>query len=313
MVNSLDVIGVGRAVMDFAVLVPDYPELDRKTEALDRFYGSGSPVPNALCQLARWGWDTALVAAVGADREGEDFTSNLASCSVETSFLTRREGQSTPRAYIWVEERTGKRTVVLDRALAPLSDGDLPFQSLHQARFLLADGYEAAANIAAMKAVREKGGEVMLDVGAVRELMDEQLALCDWIIASLNFAKQRFGNLDLFQVVRELLGYGARGVVVTNGAGGCVATWEDEVEWFRSFPVATVDTTGAGDIFHAGFLHGRLKGWSVPSSVRWAAAAAAISTTGFGGRGKLPDEAEVRELLVREGEPWDGEPENEWK
>jgi sulfofructose kinase len=311
--NSLDVMGVGRAVMDYAVLVPKYPEADQKTEALDRYYGSGSPVPNALCQLSSWGWKTALAAVVGDDREGDDFIRDLTSCSVETAFVTRKTGQSTPRAFIWVEAGSGKRTVVLDRALAPLSAGDLPFESLQPSRFLLADGYETNANLAAMKAVREGGGEVMLDVGAVREQMDEQFALCDWIIASLAFAKERYGSLDLFQVVRELLAFGAKGAVVTNGAGGCVAAWEQQVEWFRSYRVETVDTTGAGDIYHAGFLHGLLNGWSVPSSVRWASAAAALSTTSLGGRGKLPNEGEVRDLLVREGEPWDGKPENMWK
>lgn len=310
--DSFDVIGIGRAVMDYAVLIPKYPDADQKTEALDRYYGSGSPVPNALCQLARWGWNTALNAGVGDDREGQDFISDLTSCSVNTGFVTRRAGQPTPRAYIWVEQGSGKRTVVLDRALAPLSIEDLPFESLRSSRFLLADGYESTANLAAMKAVRDGGGEVVLDVGAVREQMDEQLALCDWIIASLAFAKQRYGNLDLFQVVRELHAFGAKGTIVTNGAGGCVAAWDDNVEWFRSFRVDTVDTTGAGDIFHAGFLHGLLKGWSVPSSVRWASAAGALSTMMLGGRGKLPDETEVQDLLVREGEPWDGKPQNEW-
>lgn len=95
--KPFDVVGVGRAVMDSAVLLDQYPDVDSKVEALDRFHGAGSPVPNALCQLSRWGWQTALVAGVGDDPLGSSLVNELTSCSVNTDWLTRREGQRTPR------------------------------------------------------------------------------------------------------------------------------------------------------------------------------------------------------------------------
>jgi len=301
--NTIDVIGVGRAVMDYAVLVTKHPVVDQKTEALDRFYGSGSPIPNALCQLAGWGWSTSLVAVVGDDRDGEEFLSCITSCCVNVDHVTRREGQPTPRAFLWVEKGSGRRTVVLDRALAPLSPRDLPSKELDHCRFLLADGYEADANLEAMERVRKAGGEVMIDAGSIRDKMDEQLAICDWIIVPLAFAKAYYGNTDLFEVARDLKSRGAKAAVVTNGAAGCVAAWGDNTEWFRSYPMETVvDTTGAGDLYHAGFLHGLLKGWAIPSCIRWASATGALATTAFGGRGKMPSCDEVEELLNREEE-----------
>jgi ribokinase len=295
--RQIDIIGVGRAVMDHAVLVDPYPESDSKTEALAHFHGAGSPVPNALCQAAKWGWSCSLVAGVGDDAEGRQIEEELTSCSVETSGVTRRQGQQTPRAYIWVEKGTGKRTVVLDRTLAPLSPDELPFMQIEDARFLLVDGYEADANLAALKTARDANVETMIDAGAVRPRMEEQLKLCDWLIVPVSFVRDVFGDVNLFEVVSDLRKHGARGVVVTNGAGGCVASWEDEVEWFQAYPVEAVDTTGAGDIFHAGFLHGRLNGWDVPDCVRWASAAAALSVTALGGRGRLAAAEEVRDFL----------------
>lgn len=300
--GQFDVIGIGRAVMDSAVLLDSYPLVDSKTEALDRFHGAGSPVPNALGQLAVWGWRTALVAGVGEDDLGSDFLEEMTSCSVNVDHVTRREGQATPQAFIWVERGTGKRTVVLDRALAPLSPDEVPSKDISNARFLLADGYEANANLAAMRCARDAGVQVLLDAGAPREEMDQQLALSDWIIVPVSFARSLFGDRDLFEVAAELKARGARAAVVTNGAGGSVAAWEGGVEWFRSYPVEVVDTTGAGDVFHAGFLHGLLKGWTVPECIRWAAASAALSLTALGGRGRLPEVGEVESLLREQGE-----------
>ena len=92
--------------------------------------------------------------------------------------------------------------------------------------------------------------------------------------------------------------YGAELAIITNGPGGCVAAWENNVNWFPAYkPAKTVDSTGAGDLFHAGLLHGILKNWDVADCVSWAAATAALSLGGFGGRGFLPDVLEVEQFL----------------
>lgn len=217
-----DVVGIGRAVMDYAVLVKSYPQVDEKTVALDRYYGSGSPVPNALCQLAAWGWNASLTSVVGDDHEGELFRREVGSHGVDEGNVLTRKQEATPRAFIWVEEGSGRRTVVLDRGIAPLSLEELPLSMLDQCRFLLVDGVEADAAIAAATHVREAGGEVMLDAGHVRERMEEQLALADWLIVPKAFILAWFGSVDLFQAVKDLQVLGPRAVVVTNGPAGCI-------------------------------------------------------------------------------------------
>ncbi len=303
--NKYDVIGVGRAVYDYCVLVHSYPVCDSKTEALASFNGSGSPVPNALCQLAVWGLKTLVPANVGDDAEGSRFIEEVSSYSVNTSEVRVLPGERTPRAYIWVEQTSGKRTIVLDRDIASLSPDSLPYDILSDCSVLLIDGWEADAAIEAARHVkaqsRDKNGlstcKVMFDAGNIRPRMDELIAVSDWIVAPEAFLMAYYGDKSPEYGVADLINRGAELAIISSGKDGCTAAWESEVARFPAYQVEPVDTTGAGDIFHAGIIYGILKATSIPDSIRWASAAAALSTTKLGGRGYLPTYDQVASLI----------------
>ncbi len=295
--RRLDVVGVGRACFDYAVLLATYPDNNTKHEAIATFEGPGSPVPNALAQLSLWGHKTCLSAVVGNDPQGKQIVSENKKLGVDCDHMIERPEHRTPRAFLWIEQKTGKRTVVLDRTIAPLSPDELPCNELKSCAFLLMDGWEADANLEAARIVREHGGKVMFDAGAVRPRMEEQLQAVDYLIGPVTYSREMFGKMDLFQVVRRLRDYGPELVIITNGSAGCVAAWGDQVQWLPSFKVDPVDTTGAGDLFHAGVLHGIIEGWDVPTCVRWASATAALGIGALGGRGKLPVKEEIEEFL----------------
>jgi sulfofructose kinase len=68
------------------------------------------------------------------------------------------------------------------------------------------------------------------------------------------------------------------------------------------YEVDVVDTTGAGDVYHAGYLYGLLQGWQLVRRMEFATAAAALATTGLGARGHLPDRNEI-DSLIRNARP----------
>jgi sugar/nucleoside kinase (ribokinase family) len=74
----------------------------------------------------------------------------------------------------------------------------------------------------------------------------------------------------------------------------------DEVVRVPAYPVETVDTTGAGDSFNAGFLHRWLAGAPIADCLRLGAACGALSTLGLGGTAAQPT-LEEAESLVRAG------------
>ncbi|MFN8640397.1 MAG: PfkB family carbohydrate kinase [Candidatus Binatia bacterium] len=92
---------------------------------------------------------------------------------------------------------------------------------------------------------------------------------------------------------------GPRLTVATLGPGGALACSGGRVRHVPAVRVPVVDTTSAGDCFHAGALYGLLRGWDDARALRFAAAAAALACTRLGGRTSVPALAEVETLSAR--------------
>ena len=88
-------------------------------------------------------------------------------------------------------------------------------------------------------------------------------------------------------------------LVMTRGEAGAVALDGDVFHAAPSFDVKVVDATGAGDVFRAGFIFGLLQKWAVPTILRFANAAAALSCTRLGAIPSVPALADVDALVVR--------------
>jgi sulfofructose kinase len=142
---------------------------------------------------------------------------------------------------------------------------------------------------------------VMIDVEATVGInpssLREALAAVD--IASFN--RDGFitaaGEQPTVDSVRRLLGYGPHTIVVTMGAQGALAATAEQVAQWPGYRVEVVDTTGAGDTFNAAFLSATLAGMALEERLRFANAAAALSVTGMGSRGRLPTREEVEVFL----------------
>ena len=84
----------------------------------------------------------------------------------------------------------------------------------------------------------------------------------------------------------------------TLGQEGVLAFDGKQLLHTPAFRVPVVDTTGAGDIFHAGFIYGLLQGWPLPRQLEFACAAAALNCTGIGARGHIAPLPEIEHLIA---------------
>lgn len=89
-----------------------------------------------------------------------------------------------------------------------------------------------------------------------------------------------------------------RMLCVTLGERGAMAIDKDGVHHAPAFEVDAVDTTGAGDVFRAGFIYALLRGWPTDDILRFANAAAAVSCTRLGALAGIPALAEVETLVA---------------
>jgi sugar/nucleoside kinase (ribokinase family) len=170
-------------------------------------------------------------------------------------------------------------------------------------RILLFDGHEWEASVQALQAFPEATS--ILDAGSWRDGTARLAGEVDYLVASERFARQATGLTDLqtasagqkcLRLLREKF---ETNVVVTLGERGLIAEAGRGAEHLPAYPAQAVDTTAAGDIFHGAFAYGLMQKLSLAETLRLAAMTAALSVGRMGGRGSIPQVAEVKEALAR--------------
>jgi ribokinase len=168
---------------------------------------------------------------------------------------------------------------------------------INTAKVLLLDGLEKEGSMAAAEYAREAGVMIVIDAGSMREGALALVNLSDYFIASEDFARQFSHGNDPKAAALELLGLGAKTVIITLGEKGSICVSPESYFYQPAFKVKAVDTTGCGDVFHGAFLLGLLRKWDLRETIRFASAAAALKCREIGGRTAIPDLREVEEFL----------------
>jgi sulfofructose kinase len=281
-----DCVGVGLCALDFLSILPYYPASNEKTNVAEARIQGGGPVPTAVYALARYGWKAAFVGCVGTDSDGDIVVQGLQRGGVDVSRMVRDPNSRTAHSFIWVDGGNGNRTVALDRTnIRDLMESEVPLDWILDSRVLLCDGRETEANLAALKAARESRTITVFDASSRRDRMNDILTLIDFPIVSRDFVADVFNTTKLETGLDRLLAYGATAAVVTVGENGCVwKTANGDSGKELAFQVEVRDTTGAGDLFHAGVIHGLLSEWEISRACRFGCAAAALKCRELGGQ-----------------------------
>jgi ribokinase len=306
---EFDCIGFGTNAVDYLSILDPYPNLDEKVEVIQSSMQGGGPVPTAMVTLAKLGAKVAYVGKIGDDAEGKFVKDQLEKEGVTTDYLIIDEESKTAQAFIWVDKKTGKRTVALDKTkLNGTKISELKFLNSISTRFLHIDAREREVNIFLAKWAKKLGAKVSLDVGSFRSGVESVFSLTDHLIVSKKFACGITKLCDPFSACKELMkihrihGKGFETVVVTIGEDGCICGSprgfypsgnEDRIFRSPGFSVRVVDTTGAGDVFHGAFIYGLLKKWDLKKTAQFANACAAMKCRKLGGRAGIPNLAEV--------------------
>ncbi len=296
------VTGLGQCCLDYLGLVESFPETDTKTEILLWKEQGGGPVATALVALSRLGVSCRFYGVRGDDGAGEKIEASLAGEKIDVGGLVTRRGASSQEAFIAIERGTGTRTIFWKRATGEeLREKELGEDFLLGADFLLLDGLMAEVSLLAARRANELGIPVMLDAGRVRKGMLEIAALSDYLVASGEFAADLGWDPSGGDLPRAAERFSCKAVTVTLGSRGSV-TWDGrDMISVPAFEVDVADTTGAGDVFHGGYIFGLLKGWDIRRTVIFASALAAMKCREIGGRSGIPGIAGVLAFLGERG------------
>ncbi|MFA6714104.1 MAG: PfkB family carbohydrate kinase [Victivallales bacterium] len=297
MKNNRTILGLGYCNIDYLCMVPRIP-LDDKVQTEKILEQGGGPTATALYAAVRLGAKAAFIGTVGDDQRGQAILKGLALAGVDTTGIRLRLGAESPVAFCWIKRNTGERSIAWSNGSArPLLPEELDAALIRNTGLLHLDGHHTDAAVRAAEIAHDAGVTVMLDAGTVVPRIDELLALADIIIASEKFTERFIGLADPETALHKLFGKNTKFAAVTLGKNGSIG-WDGKITYRQAaFPVKTVDTTGAGDVFHGAFAYQYVNGGDWQECMRFAAAVAALKCTQLGGRSGIPTLVEAKQFL----------------
>jgi sugar/nucleoside kinase (ribokinase family) len=298
-----DFLAIGFCSNDHLAVLPFLPR-DTKVRMVSHAIRGGGPAANAAAGAAALGLRAAFAGTVGDDPDGRQILADFAAQGVDASLVKVRPGATSAIAYLWIEEGTGARSCAWTReGLDELRADEIDPEAVARARLLHLDGHQPAAAIAAAKVAREAGVPVSYDAGTHRDGMEELLPLADLLICSEEFILKLTGLADAEAAVRAVWErYRPAVCGATMGRRGSMCFDGRDLVRQPSLPFEkVVDTTGCGDLFHAGFAVRWLETHDLAECQRFAAAVATLKCRGLSGRPPAaPTRAEVEDFLSRD-------------
>jgi sulfofructose kinase len=296
--SRVDVVGVGLNATDTLIALPHYPELGSKVGFHSANILPGGQVASAMIACQQWGLRTRYVGKLGDDIAADIHRAEFARLGVETHLL-HAPGCASQQAFILVDEN-GERTVLWKRdSRLTLLPEELQRDWIVNARALHVDGHDTAAAAQAAIWAREAGIAVVSDLDDLYPGVEALLKNVDYLISSRDIPERIQSENDLrtsLPAIHER--YDCKLTAATLGHEGVLAWDGSQFYYAAAYRVNTVDTTGAGDIFHAGFLYGLLQGWPTQRQLDFACAAAALNCAAVGARGGIRCVQEIESLMT---------------
>ncbi len=296
---EFDVVGVGLNATDTVLMLPRFPNYAGKLAYDEEILSPGGQVATAMVACAKLGLKVKYIGTVGDDERGRVQMESLRGTGINLDDVQVRQGAPNQTAYILIDRSTGERTVLWYRSDAlRLQPEEISPEQITRARLLHIDGHDTAAVARAAQIARKASIPVTVDIDTVYREFERVLPNVDYLIASSDFPPQWTGESDPFAALERMQKeYGMHLAGMTLGAYGALARVEGKFVYSPGFVVNCVDTTGAGDVFHGAFCYAVLQQMSIPESLEFSNAMAALNCTALGARGGIRGLGEVRNLI----------------
>ena len=289
-------------MLDEVFRVEEFPQPDGKVQAKGYFVVNGGCAANAAVAIARLGGRAALAGPLGGP-EGEDGNGDrvlkaLARENVDCTFCQRIDGMATALSAIFMNAR-GDRTIVTyrDERVAATKPID-PDAIVANADAVLADNRYPDFVLPICEAARRRKLPVLIDGDRPTVEDDPLFRLATHVIFSSECLRATTGVTDLGDGLKRIAKKTDAFLAVSNGPGDIIYLDGGALRRSPVFKITAVDTFGAGDAFHGGFLLALAEGQSVTEAMRFGAAVAGIKCTRIGGAAGCPSRAEVEALLA---------------
>ncbi|HEX3115185.1 MAG TPA: sugar kinase [Bradyrhizobium sp.] len=294
------ILCIGMPVRDLTFRVGGVPARGSKENASHFDEICGGNALNAAIGIVRLGGRASICGPMGdaGETSSRYIFDKLAHEGIETRHIVHMPGLVTPISAVMVDP-SGERTIVTfrDPELWKVRLPD-PDELLDDCSAILTENRCAEFCTDLCVEARRRGIPVVVDVDLTMSLREGLLTASSHLVFSSEPLQETANVADDGEALKKISRLTSSFLAGTRGAQGTI--WLDEkgqLQQTPAFPVHTVDTLGAGDVFHGAFALAITENQDIRSALRFASAAAALKCTRFGGAFAAPQRAEVLELL----------------
>lgn len=283
--------------------VENFPTPGAKVTATDFIVTSGGQAGNAAVAIARLGAKTSYIGALGGEDDdvANTIIKTFAGENIDVSRALRVPGARSSASLILIDAEGEKMIATLrTRGLAEAVPEN-PEAAVAEVDAVMLDNRYSNISLPICQAAKARGLPRVLDFDKPTPPDDPLLQCCTHVICSADAIRESTGVKDLPGALMKL-GESYKGfLAVTSGPDGVHWLEDGKVRHMEAFKVEAVDTLGAGDTFHGAFAVCLVETGDVVQSMRFAAAAAAIKCTRFGGLMGAATRDEVDAFLRERG------------
>lgn len=280
----MKVICIGHIAYDLTFPVSRVPEENTKIRTTHHVECGGGPMRNAALPLAFWHSNVELCGMIGNDYQGEQIINELKHLGIGTKYIVKRNDIPTDQAVI-LAATNGTRTIVTsvkpkEHPLIKISEN---FDGI------LIDGEEYQTSQQVLK--NNKTALSIIDAGKYNSEVISLAHKVNVVACSKEFA-EKFSqekidpsNMEqLKNIHRKLENEFKNIVIITLEEYGSFTRIGKEYKLIPSMKVNTVDSSGAGDIFHGALLYFMLMNYSLEDSIKLSNICGALATTRLGNK-----------------------------
>ena len=287
----MKILCLGNATYDVTLPLDEFPIENTKNRIHERIECGGGPASTAAYLLGSWGADVAFAGIVGDDYYGHKIKEEFEKVNVNTKYLEFRKGYETTSSVVITNKSNGSRTTLAYKPDAvEMQQFDLDFQP----DVILIDGQEYQRSVEILN--KFPNAISIIDAGRDRKEVIELCKMVNWIVCSKDFAEKvtdlnvDYNNIETIKnIYDKLKKIFQKEIVITLEDKGCFYDYQI----IPSIKLRTVDSTGAGDIFHGAFTYYLSRGYDIINVLKLANYAGAISVSRIGTRNSIPTKEEM--------------------
>lgn len=294
----MKILCIGHVTYDITFPCDSFPKENTKTRFHEKEECAGGPAAIAAFLLSKWGQSVQMAGIAGNDEYGRKLKREFSINRIGTKNLILKDDVKTSHSLILANRSNGQRTI--------LTYAD-KYNKLKSVSFeqtpdiILIDGYEFEASKDAL--LKYPNAISVIDASYDKKDVVTLAKMVKHLVCSKEFAEKATGIkidfnykqtlLDVYTKMEEIF---KNNIVITLEAEGCIYKHNNQIKIMPGIRVKTIDSTGAGDIFHGAFVYGLAKGFDYEKTLKFANIAGALSVTRVGGYKSIPTLEEMKDV-----------------